>query len=305
MSKDTNWETDIALIKSDIRQIQKFFTRVEDSMDMMVDLSKNVAVQSEVLEYTKEKLTEVEKLCEDTRRSLKLLNHYKIKKKLISYHKFNEKKQASRVIEYINQGKILSIISDAGTPLLSDPGRLLVNKCIENKIKVVPIPGASSITSAMSVSGFRDRFLFYGFLPKTENELEKVLTSLSQKSFSQIFFIPALKLNFYIKYFKKYFSGRKLLIAKELTKIHETLIREEIDDVKLFENPMKGELTVIISEKKIKKKVLDKEKIVNKAKKYLKKYSLKDTVDLILESEKINRKEIYKLCLKVKNEKNN
>ena len=244
-------------------------------------------------------------LCEDTRHSLKLLNYYKIKKKLISYHKFNEKKQASRVIEYINQGKILSIISDAGTPLLSDPGRLLVNKCIENKIKVVPIPGASSITSAMSVSGFRDRFLFYGFLPKTENELEKVLTSLSQKSFSQIFFIPALKLNFYIKYFKKYFSGRKLLIAKELTKIHENFLRANIDDLKLFKNNLKGELTVIISEKDIKNKVLDKEKIVNKAKKYLKKYSLKDTVDLILESVKNNRKDIYKLCLKVKNEKNN
>ena len=244
-------------------------------------------------------------LCEDTRHSLKLLNYYKIKKKLLSYHKFNEKKQASRVIEYINQGKILSIISDAGTPLLSDPGRLLVNKCIENKIKVVPIPGASSITSAMSVSGFRDRFLFYGFLPKTENELEKVLTSLSQKSFSQIFFIPALKLNFYIKYFKKYFSGRKLLIAKELTKIHENFLRANIDDLKLFKNNLKGELTVIISEKDIKNKVLDKEKIVNKAKKYLKKYSLKDTVDLILESVKNNRKDIYKLCLKVKNEKNN
>ena len=244
-------------------------------------------------------------LCEDTRHSLKLLNYYKIKKKLISYHKFNEKKQSSKMIEYINQGKILSIISDAGTPLLSDPGRLLVNKCIENKIKVVPIPGASSITSAMSVSGFRDRFLFYGFLPKTENELEKVLTSLSQKSFSQIFFIPALKLNFYIKYFKKYFSGRKLLIAKELTKIHENFLRANIDDLKLFKNNLKGELTVIISEKDIKNKVLDKEKIVNKAKKYLKKYSLKDTVDLILESVKNNRKDIYKLCLKVKNEKNN
>ena len=244
-------------------------------------------------------------LCEDTRHSLKLLSHFKIKKKLISYHKFNEKKQVSNVIEYINQGKILSIISDAGTPLLSDPGRLLVNKCIENKITVIPIPGASSITTAMSASGFRDQFLFYGFLPKTENELEKVLLSLSQNSFSQIFFIPALKINFYLKYFKKYFLGRKLLIAKELTKIHEVLIREKIDDVKLFQNPMKGELTVIISEKEIKKKTLDKEKIVNKAKKYLKKYSLKDTVDLILESEKINRKEIYKLCLKVKNEKNN
>jgi 16S rRNA (cytidine1402-2'-O)-methyltransferase len=244
-------------------------------------------------------------LCEDTRRSLKLLNHFKIKKRLISYHKFNEKKKITSIIEYINQGKILSLISDAGTPLLSDPGRLLVNQCIKYKIKVVPIPGASSITTAMSISGFRDQFLFYGFLPKTENELEKVLSSLCQNLFSQIFFIPALKVNFYLKYFKKYFSGRKLLIAKELTKIHEVFFRENIDEIKLFKNPMKGELTVIISEKDSKIIVLDKEKIVNKAKKYLKKYSLKDTVDLILVSEKVNKKEIYNLCLKVKNEKNN
>ena len=87
-------------------------------------------------------------LCEDTRHSLKLLNHFKIKKKLISYHKFNEKKQVSKIIEYINGGKILSLISDAGTPLLSDPGRLLVNQCIDNNINVVPVPGASSITTA-------------------------------------------------------------------------------------------------------------------------------------------------------------
>ena len=243
-------------------------------------------------------------LCEDTRRSLKLLNHFKLKKKLISYHKFNEKDQVSKMIEYMNQGKILSLVSDAGTPLLSDPGRLLVNKCIEHNIKVIPIPGASSIVTAMSISGFRDQFLFYGFLPKKENELERVLSTLSQVSFSQIFFIPALKINFYLKYFKKYFLGRKLLIAKELTKIHETFFRENVDEVKLFKDQLKGELTIVISEKDIKKNTLDKEKIVNKAKKYLKKYSLKDTVDLILESEKINRKEIYKLCLKVKNEKN-
>ena len=243
-------------------------------------------------------------LCEDTRRSLKLLNHYKIKKKLIAYHKFNEKKQTSNIIKYFKEGKILSLLSDAGTPLLSDPGRVLVNRCIENDIRIVPIPGASSITSAMSASGFKDQFLFYGFLPKTENELEKVLASVSQNSFSQIFFIPSLKINFYLKIFKKYFSGRKLLIAKELTKIHETLYRESIDDVKLFKNPVKGELTLVISEQDIKKKVLDKEKIVNKIKKYLKKYSLKDTVDLILETEKINKNEIYKLCLSVKNEKN-
>ena len=87
-------------------------------------------------------------LCEDTRRSIKLLSHFKIKKKLISYHKFNEKKQLTDIIEYFNEGKILSLISDAGTPLLSDPGKILVNHCIENKIKIVPIPGVSSITAA-------------------------------------------------------------------------------------------------------------------------------------------------------------
>ena len=243
-------------------------------------------------------------LCEDTRRSIKLLNHFKVKNKLVSYHKFNEKKQASKVIEYINQGKILSLISDAGTPLLSDPGRILVNLCIKNRIKIVPVPGVSSITTAMSVSGFKDQFLFFGFLPKTEGELKKTLATLSQNSFSQIFFTPAIKINFYLKKFKEYFSGRKIVIAKELTKIHEVFFRGNIDDLKLFDNKMKGELTVVVSEKIIEKKALDKEKIVNKAKKYLKKYSLKDTVDLILESEKVNKKEIYKLCIKTKNEKN-
>ena len=221
-------------------------------------------------------------LCEDTRRSIKLLSHYKIKKRLISYHKFNERKKITNIIEYFNEGKILSLISDAGTPLLSDPGRLLVNQCVESEIKVVPIPGVSSIISALSVSGFDDQFLFYGFLPKTENELEKVLTTLSKSTYTQIFFIPSIKINFYIKSFKKFFSGRKILIAKEITKIHETFVREEIDELKTFKNPVKGELTIVISEDNIKVKKFDEEKVVNKIKKYLKKYTLKDTVNLIL-----------------------
>ena len=243
-------------------------------------------------------------LCEDTRHSLKLLNHLKIKKKLISYHKFNERKQINSAIEHLKQGKILSLISDAGTPLLSDPGQILLKECIKKGIKVVPIPGTSSITSAMSVSGFKDKFLFYGFLPKTENELEKVLKSLSNYEFSQIFFIPSLKINFYIKEFKKFFSGREIMIAKEITKIHETFFRDRIDNIENFNNSFKGELTVVISERKVKKALFDEEKIINKAKKFLKKYSLKDTVDLIMETEKNNKNKIYQLCLKVKNEKN-
>ncbi len=135
-------------------------------------------------------------LCEDTRHSIKLLNHYKIKKKLVSYHKFNEKKQIGPIIKYFNEGKILSLISDAGTPLLSDPGRILVNECLANNIKVTPVPGVSSITAAMSISGFKDQFLFYGFLPKTIHELEKVLNSLSNNQFTQVFFIPSKKNRF-------------------------------------------------------------------------------------------------------------
>ena len=241
-------------------------------------------------------------LCEDTRRSIKLLNYYKIKKKLISYHKFNEKKQTLNIIEYINQGKILSLVSDAGTPLLSDPGRILINQCIKNKIDIVPIPGVSSITTALSVSGFNDKFLFYGFLPKTEGETSRVLTELSDQVYTQIFFASAQKINMYLKKFREFFGGRKIMIAKEITKIHESFYRNEVNKIRLFDEKLKGELTIVISESN-KKNQIDKEKIINKAKKYLKKYSLKDTVDLIIETEKINKKEIYNLCLKIKNEK--
>ena len=243
-------------------------------------------------------------LCEDTRHSIKLLNHLKIKKKLISYHKFNERKQIITVIEHINQGKILSLISDAGTPLLSDPGRILLNECVRKNINIIPIPGVSSITTAMSVSGFSDQFLFFGFLPKKENEIDKVLSSFQHYEYSLVFFVPGSKIKNYIKKFKKYFSGRKILIAKELTKLHENLIRGDIDSIEINQLQLKGELTIVISDHKFAKKI-DRDKIINKAKKYLKKYSLKDTVELILETEKLKKKEAYKLCLSLKNEKNN
>ena len=245
-------------------------------------------------------------LCEDTRHSLKLLNHLKIKKKLISYHKFNETKKLENLIKYLNEGKILSLISDAGTPSLSDPGRILIQKCVEKNIKIIPIPGVSSITTSMSVSGFRDQFLFYGFLPKTEKELEKILSSLCQLAFSQVFFVPAIKINFYLKKIKQFYSGRKILIAKELTKLHESFYREDVDKINMFKTRIKGELTVVISEKNIKDKFFDETKIIKKAKLNLKKYSLKDVVEMLFETEKINKKKIYQICLDIKkNEKDN
>ncbi len=240
-------------------------------------------------------------LCEDTRRSLKLLNHFSIKKKLISYHKFNEKKELNKIIEYLKEGKILSLISDAGTPTLSDPGNLLIKECINNKIDIFAIPGASAITASMSVAGFDDRFIFYGFLPKKEKELEKAISDLKEENFSIIFFVPAIRINFYLKFFKIYFSNRNILIARELTKMHETLYRDTVQNIEYFKSAIKGELTVVISQKYNKNKVvLGNDDLKKQAITYLKKYSLKDVVELISKKENVSKKIIYEMCLKLK-----
>ena len=242
-------------------------------------------------------------LCEDTRRTSKLLQNLKINKPLISYHKFNEKKNIPRVIRYLNEGKILSLVSDAGTPLLSDPGKILIKECIIKNIEIIPVPGPSSITAAMSISSFDDKFIFYGFLPKKEKELEITLKKLSKIDFSLVFFVPSIKINFYIKYFKKYFEGRNILIAREITKLHETFYRSAIKNLKLFTIKLKGELTVVLSKKNIKKEFNTKEELnlmKNLANKYLKIYSLKDTVNLISLNSDISKKIIYDYCLKLK-----
>ena len=244
-------------------------------------------------------------LCEDTRRSLKLLNHYKIKKKLVSYHKFNEQKELQKIIEYLNEGRILSLISDAGTPTLSDPGLLLIKTCIKKNIEIFPIPGPSAITAAASVSGFDDKFIFFGFLPKTENEVIKTLNVLKNLNFSLIFFMPGIKINFYLNVFKKYFLGRDILIAREISKIHETFYRDKISEIKPFKTILKGELTVVVSKNYTNNEPESGVDIINQANKYLKKYSLKDVVELISKKEKISKKKVYEICLKIKNEKKN
>jgi len=241
-------------------------------------------------------------LCEDTRRSGKLLSYFQIKSKLLSYHKFNEKKISSKVIDSIKKDKIVSLISDAGTPAISDPGMILINKCIGENLNIYPIPGSSAVTSAFSVSGFSDQYLFYGFLTKKENALESVLKNLSNLDYSIVFFIPASKINFYILKFKKYFFGRKIVIAKEMTKIHEEFIRGKVESIKSLTENLKGELTVVLSEvikkKNIKKEINESVKI--EIKKMLKKYSHKDVVEFISKKENLPRKMIYNYCLDLK-----
>ena len=241
-------------------------------------------------------------LCEDTRRSGKLLSYFKIKNKLLSYHKFNEKKVSSKIIDSIKNNNIVSLISDAGTPAISDPGMILVNKCINENLNIHPIPGSSAVTSAVSISGFSDQYLFYGFLTKKENELENIFKSLNNFNYSIVFFIPASKINFYISQFKKYFIDRKIVIAKEMTKIHEKFIRGEVESIKSLSEGLKGEFTVILSEK-IKKKNIKREiyeSVKIEIKRMLKKYSHKDVVEFFAKKENLPKKMIYNYCLKLK-----
>ena len=240
-------------------------------------------------------------LCEDTRRSSKLLYYYDIKNKLFSYHKFNEKKVSDKIINLLKDNKIISLICDAGTPTISDPGMILVNRCVNENLNIYPIPGPSAVTSAISISGFKEKYLFYGFLDKKEKELKKAFNNLSNLDYSLVFFIPASKINFYISRFKDHFYDREILIAKEMTKIHEEAIRGKVESIDFFSSNFKGELTVVLSgktkDKNIKKEISESVKI--EIKKMLKKYSHKDVVEFFSKKENLPKKIIYNFCLKL------
>jgi len=244
-------------------------------------------------------------LCEDTRVSINLLEKYNIKSKLISNHKFNEKKNINKIIEILKSKMIVSIISDAGTPGISDPGRIIVNECIKNNIDVYPVPGASAATAAVSISGFSEKYYFYGFFPQKNKDLKEDFKILSNLNCSIVFFISPQKINKAIGVIKNFFSDRKILICREISKFYEEHIRINVNELELFDKLPKGELTVVLSEKDIKKNIYknlnesDKKNI----KKMIKTLSIKDITDLLSQNKNISKKEIYNYCLKLKNEK--
>ena len=244
-------------------------------------------------------------LCEDTRVSKILLDKYQIKSKLISNHKFNEKKNLIKIIDYLKSGKIISLISDAGTPSISDPGSILVNECINNDIRIFPIPGPSAVAAAISISGFSDKFLFCGFFSDKKQQLFNELKKLSEFENSLVFFISPKKVNKIIPEIKKNFKGRKIVFCREITKIYEEFIRKNVDELELFEKEPKGELTVVISEKKISKNISKKlsESDMSMIKKMINKLSTKEIIDILSQSTNVSKKEIYNYCLELKNEK--
>ena len=242
-------------------------------------------------------------LCEDTRVSIKLLNHYNIKTQLISFHKFNEKKRTKEIINELLSGKKVSLISDAGTPAISDPGKILVKECISNDIPVTPIPGASSVITSLSISGFSDKFIFYGFLEEKRNKLIKELQFLSKIDCSIVIFIPPKKLIKNLETVIKYFNKREVVLCREMTKIHEEFIRCKVENLKKIKIYDKGELTIVISEIKESTKLFNfltesDKKII---KKMIKKKSIKDIIKKFT-NKKIPKKMIYNFCLELKSD---
>ena len=243
-------------------------------------------------------------LCEDTRISRKLLSVFNINVKLISNHKFNEKRNIDKITGILKMSKIISLISDAGTPSISDPGKLLVESCIKNKIDIFPIPGASAVSAAVSISGFSDKFFFNGFIPDKKSEIEKNFLFLSNLNCSIVFFISAKKINKIINLVKKNFIGREIVICKEITKFYEEYFRSSIENLTEFKENLKGEITVVISEKKnINKdtrKLSESDKM--KIKQLIKKLTIKDITNIFSGEKNVSKKEIYNYCLTLKNE---
>ena len=243
-------------------------------------------------------------LCEDTRVSIKLLNHFDIKTQLIAFHKFNERKRTKDIINHLINGKIISLISDAGTPAISDPGKLLIQECISNDIPITPIPGASSVITSLSISGFSDKFIFFGFLEEKKNKLIKELEILSKMDCSIVLFIPPKKLIKNLEIVINFFKKREIVLCREMTKIHEEFIRCKVEDLKKIKIYDKGELTIVISEIKESTNSFDfltesDKKII---KMMLKNKSIKDIIKKF-SNKKIPKKIIYDFCLKLKNEK--
>ena len=244
-------------------------------------------------------------LCEDTRISKNLFNRYEIKSRLISNHKFNEKKNINKIIELLKLGKMISLISDAGTPGISDPGKILVNECIKNNINIIPIPGPTAVTTAVSISGFSEKFFFYGFFPEKKQALINELKKLSEFNNTLVFFVSSKKINKIIPHLKNNFSDRKIVFCREISKIYEEFVRKNVEDLDLFSKEPKGELTIVISEKKNDKIVSQElsESDKNIIKKMINRLSIKEIISIISKNSDISKKEIYNYCLKIKNEK--
>ena len=246
--------------------------------------------------------------CEDTRHSKHLLSKFSINKKLVSLHQHNEEKKSSFLIKEIQSGKAIAYISDAGTPGISDPGAYLVNKALEAKIKVIPIPGASSITTAFSVAGvISTQFNFYGFLPNTDSKSRKVIKQFYESQYTSIFFVSPHRVLKTLEILEEIYGlEQRIFVGRELTKLYETIYKENLKDLLFkFRNEkynLKGEFVIIIEGIELDHKNSSNLEAEEALKIMLNELSLNQSVKLVSKIFKMKKNEIYNLALGIKND---
>jgi len=187
--------------------------------------------------------------CEDTRQTRKLLTKYSIKKKLISYYHPKESQKIPQIISFLKQGKDVALVTDSGTPGISDPGYPLIREAIRQGIKIIPIPGPAAITAALSVAGLpTHRFLFLGFLPSKKEATKKLLDSLKKEKATLVFYLPTRRLLSFLELTRETIGNRQIVIAREMTKIYEEFLRGTTEELikKLERKKLKGEATVLM-----------------------------------------------------------
>ena len=191
---------------------------------------------------------------EDTRQSLKLLNHFNIKKSLISYHKHNEQGKSEELIDRVRNGENIAVISDAGTPGISDPGSIVLKKCIENGIDVEVLPGATAFTTAIIYSGLdTSAFIFRGFLPRENKEKKEFVESLKDRRETIIFYESPYRVIDTLTFLKENFGNRNIAVCRELTKLHEEIYRGNLEEAICYfnDNIPKGEFVLVLQGKSL------------------------------------------------------
>ena len=245
-------------------------------------------------------------VCEDSRVTLKLLNKLEIKKPFIIYNDQSDDLVRGKILSLIKEGKIIALVSDAGTPLISDPGYKLVNMLISNNVKVIAVPGPSSVIAALSISGIEsDRFLFAGFIPDSKVAQEKLFKELAIINSSLIFFEAANQVLPSLEMMLEVFGNRTAAVVREITKIYEETKKDSLTNlIKYYqENKIKGEVVILVSKPKSDDKEIDLEALDEELKSGLKKFKPKDLVAIIADNYGLNKKVVYQRMLELKDEK--
>ena len=239
-------------------------------------------------------------LCEDTRTSGVLLNHYQIKKPLISYHEFNKLDQENRILNLLTEGKNLALISDAGTPGISDPGFEIIQKVIEKGYFVVSIPGPSAILAALVSSGLIIQpFTFLGFLPRKQSEMKDLLKGYVKRKETLVVYESPMRIAKTLEILFQVLGNRKIALSRELTKTFETIIRTTLEDSLAMEHNTKGEYVIIIEGDHVIQTEFD-ETIENHVKRYLLQGNTeKDSMKLVAKDRNISKSEVY-AAIKIK-----